>query len=261
MNEFFNLANTKIGKLISELSDDAKRLTENTNNEEERGKITMILLYYKLILQGCINFGSDISGFVKSIKDCSMDESDISLILDKYCEKDISSSIINDFELYEKPYVDTEIKPIDELNNIRLEANPNIAVNIKDEEYERPQNDEIDINKEMPIDDTITIDENIELDISDIFSDINSLSNETLVEKENNSKENEINKSANFGINAKDFEYTQEVTPELKIDLDLDFKEEDSNEENYSSIFETLRNAELENSQSNILNVEENENQ
>lgn len=155
MNELFKLANSKISNLINELSEQAKNITKKTESEEEQGKIALILLYYKVVLQGCINFGSDIGSFVKTIKDCSMDESDIALVLDKYCEKDITSSLLSDIDLYEKTYIDVDIKPADQLNEMEKKSEPTI-----DTEISENTND-------------------VELDINDIFGKLDNILNET----------------------------------------------------------------------------------
>jgi len=84
MNKFLKTANKRIAELIKDLNADAQVALDKAN-EEEKGRITLSLLYYKIILQGCIAFEANVSDYVNAIKDCAMDETDIALILDKYC--------------------------------------------------------------------------------------------------------------------------------------------------------------------------------
>ena len=120
MNSFLNLANKKIANVIKELNSDAK-IAMNKATDQEKGKITLALLYYKIVLQGCISFENNVSGYVKALKDCSMDESDIGLILDKYCGETAISISLGDIELDENPYIDIDVKEVKNPGDIELD--------------------------------------------------------------------------------------------------------------------------------------------
>ena len=107
MIEFFDISNNKIAKLIKELSDNAKVLAKKASDEEEKGRIALILLYYKVILQGCLKFGKDVNELVKCIKDSSIDEYDISMILDRFCDDDKQNAFLEEDN-------NVEVKPLNE---------------------------------------------------------------------------------------------------------------------------------------------------
>ena len=131
MNSFLNLANKRIANVIKELNSDAK-IAMNKATDQEKGKITLALLYYKIVLQGCISFENNVSGYVKALKDCSMDESDIGLILDKYCGETAISISLGDIELDENPYIDIDVKEVKNPGDIELDENPEINIDVKD---------------------------------------------------------------------------------------------------------------------------------
>lgn len=251
MNDFFNLANKKIGKLISELSDDAKKFIENTKSEEEQGKITLILLYYKLIFQGAINFGLDMHGFVKIIKDCAMDESDISLVLDKYCEKNINSTIISDMELYETPYIDVDIKPANGLNDIKLDEDLDIKIEMPDD----TKMGKISSSTEKK-------GEHLDFDISNIFEEFSGELNKEANSKKNfketkNVKNISINNDKNSDSDLMDLRGRASIKSNNTLKKELaDVSEMDPTEENYSALFESLRLDELENMQKSKFDFE-----
>ena len=256
MNDFFNLANKKIGKLIKELSDDAKKCIESTKSEEEQGKITLILLYYKLIFQGAINFGLDMHGFVKIIKDCAMDESDISLVLDKYCEKNTISTNTSDMDLYETSYVDVDIKPADGLNNIKLDEDLYMKIDMPD-----------DANSVKTSKSIAKEEEYSDFDISRIFAELGKNSNKESASKKNIEK-NKNSEDVNSNDNQSEDSDLLDLRGLSSIKLNDTFKKDlfeaddaNSTEENYSALFESIRLDELENMKRSNLDFENNKNE
>lgn len=156
MKEFYSIANERIIKLIEQLSKDAKEIEKTLESDEEKGRVALNLLYYKIVLQGCIRYVYDVKKYVEKIQDCSIDESDFELILDKYCDnKDIPTNA--DIVLDENPKIRTQVSSVSGEKDIVLSENPLIKTKIS----------------EVSDDTDIILDENpkLNLKVSDVTGD------------------------------------------------------------------------------------------
>lgn len=129
MNEFYSIANRRIKKLIDDLTRDASEVEKTLTSEEEKGKLALNLLYYKIVLQGCIRYVYDVKKYVEVIQDSAIGEGDFNLILDKYCDNvDVPSD--RNIVLDENPRMNMKVSSVSKDNDIILDENPQLNMKI-----------------------------------------------------------------------------------------------------------------------------------
>lgn len=177
MNEFYSIANKRIKKLVVDLSNDAQNICKSLD-EETKGKVMVILLYYKIVLQGGLKFTSDVYSYVKEIQDCSIAENDINIVLDKFLDNDMRVEPIKDIELDDNPNIKMDVQDVKKFGklggnskSIILDENPEINIDVAEIDGandivldENPEFD-LDIDQVVGIND-IVLDDNPKLNIN-----------------------------------------------------------------------------------------------
>ena len=276
MNSFLNLANKRIANVIKELNSDAK-IAMNKATDQEKGKITLALLYYKIVLQGCISFENDVSGYVKALKDCSMDESDIGLILDKYCGETAISISLGDIELDENPYIDIDVKEVKNPGDIELDENPEINIDVKDIksslDIELDENPIINMEvKEVFNDLDIILDENpyIDIDVKEVKNpgDIEMDENPNIrmeVKEVKNPGDIEMDENPNIRMEVKEVKNPGDIEMEENPNIRMEVKEvknlEDIPKRKDSGLLGNIKFNVKENSKQYVFNAKEYEEQ
>lgn len=215
MNEFLKASNKRIAKLIKDLNADAQVALDKAN-DEEKGKITLALLYYKIILQGCISFEANVSDYVNAIKDCAMDETDIALILDKYCGEPAVSISLGDIELDENPDINIDVKEVKNPGDIELDENPYIDIDIKD----------------VKTGSGIELDENplINMEVQDLFNDLDIVLDENPyinmdVKEVKNPGDIEMDENPKIKLDVKEVRNPGDIEMDENPKIKLDVKE------------------------------------
>lgn len=290
MNEFINNANKRMINLIRDLSKDAKISIDKASGEEA-SRIALLLMYYKIVIQGCIGFEENVNGYIKAIKDCSMDETDIGLVLDKYCG-DIPFSInIGDIEFDENPPINMEVKDIKNSKDIELDENPKIDIDVKDikrkNDIEFDENPRIDMDvKKVRQSGDIEFDENplIDIDVKEVFSDLDIILDENPyidmdvkdvkgpndIELDTNPKLNidvkdvkgdrdiEFEKNPKINLDIKDVKSSRDIELEKNPKIDMEVKKISNEEkESKSDLFGSLKFNVKENSKQFVFNADE----
>ncbi len=236
MNKFLKTANKRIAELIKDLNADAQVALDKAN-EEEKGRITLSLLYYKIILQGCIAFEANVSDYVNAIKDCAMDETDIALILDKYCGEPAVSISLGDIELDENPEINIDVKEVKNPGDIELDENPFIDIDVKDVKtgsgIELDENPLINLEVQDIFNDLdIVLDENpyIDIDVKDVKNpgDIEMDENPKIkldIKEIRNLGDIEMDENPKINIDVKDVKNLGDIEMDENPEINIDVKE------------------------------------